>query len=93
MGGSVNRSIIGLVVVGIALVLGYLILGSRSLVRTECEVCVEFQGQRQCRRGTGTNDEEARKAAQKAACGLMAFGMNESIACQNRPPAVTRCPA
>jgi hypothetical protein len=88
-----QRSIAVLVILGIVLVVGYLILGSRSLVQSECEVCIEFQGQRQCRRGSGTNDEEARKAAQKAACGVMAFGMDQSIACQNQQPKVARCPA
>lgn len=88
-----KRSITILVVAGILLVVGYLIIGSRSLVQAECEVCVEFRGQRQCRRGSGTTDEEARTAAQKAACGVMASGMDESIACQNTRPKTAQCPA
>jgi O-glycosyl hydrolase len=88
-----QRSIVVLVVAGILLVVGYLIWGSTSLVQAECEVCVEFQGQQQCRRGTGTNDQEAQQAAQKAACGVMAFGMDQSIACANARPKVVRCPA
>jgi hypothetical protein len=89
----VQRSIKVLVVMGVALVLGYLIWGSTHLVKAECEVCVEFNGQTQCRRGSGTTDEEARTAAQKAACAVMAFGMTESIACSNTIPKVVRCPA
>lgn len=88
-----KRSIIMLVVVGVALVLGYLIWGSASLVQAECEVCVEFRGQQECRRGSGPADSDAVKAAQKAACGVMAFGMDASIACQNTRPKITRCPA
>ena len=88
-----KRSIVVLVVIGIVLVVGYLIIGSRSLVQAECEVCIEFRGQRQCRRGSGTTDEEARTAAQKAACGVMASGMDESIACQNTRPKTAQCPA
>jgi hypothetical protein len=88
-----KRSITMLVVVVVALVLGYLILGSRSLVQAECEVCVEFRGQRQCRRGSGVNDEEAKTAARKAACAVMATGMDASIACQNTPPKTAQCPA
>lgn len=88
-----KRSITVLVVMGVALVIGYLIWGSTHLVKAECEVCVEFNGQEQCRRGTGTNDAEARQAAQKAACAVMAFGMNEVIACGNVRPKVARCPA
>lgn len=88
-----QRSITVVVVLGVAVVLGYLVWGSTHLVKAECEVCVEFNGQQQCRRGSGTNDEEARQAAQKAACAVMAFGMTESIACSNTQPKVVRCPA
>ena len=88
-----KRSITLLVVMGIALVIGYLLWSSTRLVQAECEVCVEYNGQQQCRRGSGTNDAEARQAAQKAACAVMAFGMNESIACGNAQPKVVRCPA
>lgn len=88
-----KRSIAVLVVIGVVLVVGYLVLGSRSLVQAECEVCVEFRGQRQCRRGAGATDEEARAAAQKAACAVMAAGMDESIACGNTRPQTAQCPA
>jgi hypothetical protein len=86
-----KRSIKVLVVVGVVLVVSYLVWGSTHLVQAECEVCVEFNGQRQCRRGSGTNDPEARQAAQKAACAVMAFGMNESIACGNVQPKSVQC--
>lgn len=88
-----KRSIIAAVVAGIVLVVGYLIFASTTLVQAECEVCVEFQGQRQCRRGSGVDEAEARQAAQKAACGVMAAGMNEVIACGNTPPRTVQCPA
>jgi len=88
-----KRRIKVLVIVGVALVLGYLIWGTTHLVQAECEVCVEFNGQTQCRRGSGPTDKDAQTAAQKAACGLMAAGMNESIACSNTRPKVVRCPA
>jgi hypothetical protein len=89
----VKRSIAVLVVMGVVLVVGYLIWGSRSLIQEECEVCVEFRGQQRCARGSGTDKMEAQKAAQKAACGVMAFGMDESIACGNTPPKTVQCPA
>jgi len=87
-----KRSIVVVVTIGVALVLGYLIWGSTSLVQTECEVCIEFRGQEQCRRGSGPTQEDAKKAARKAACGMMAVGMDASIACDNTPAKVTRCP-
>ncbi len=88
-----RRSITWIVVIGIIVVLAYLVYGSTQLIQAECELCVEFRGQTQCRRGTGTNDAEARQAAQKAACAVMASGMNESIACQNTQPHSVQCPA
>jgi len=87
----VKRSIAILVLVGAILVVGYLVWGSTTLVQAECEVCLEFRGQRECRRGSGTTDDEARAAAQKAACGIMAAGMDASIACQNTVPKTVQC--
>lgn len=86
-----QRSITILVVIGVALVLGYLVWSSTHLVQAECEVCVEFRGQRECRRGTGPTQEEARDAGQKAACGLMAPGMDASIACSRTIPKTVQC--
>lgn len=75
----------------LALFMGYLVYGSLRTVQAECELCVSFRGQRTCRAGSGATEQEARSAAQRAACAVMAFGMNESIACQNRPPEEVRC--
>jgi len=78
-------------IVGGSLLLGGLIYGSMSVVQTECELCVEFNGQRQCRRGSGSDAEDARQAAIRAACAVMANGMAESIQCQNTIPVDVRC--
>lgn len=75
----------------VAIFLGYLVYGSMRVVQAECELCVEFRGQVQCRTGSGENDADAIAAAQRAACAVMAAGMNESIACQNQPPQNVRC--
>jgi hypothetical protein len=80
--------IIAVVVLGTALV-----YGSLSVIQVECELCVTFRGQTLCRRGSGATDEDARRAAQQAACALLASGMDESIACQNTPPTNIQCPA
>lgn len=73
------------------LFLGALVYGSFTVVQTECELCVEFNGMRECRTGSGTNAEEARQAAQRAACAVMAQGMDATIACGNREPEVRWC--
>ncbi len=84
--GRIVALLVALVVLGAAL-----ILGTRSLVRTECELCVTYRGVTTCRRGSGSSQPEAMQAAQKAACAVMASGMNESIACDNTPPTNVQC--
>lgn len=56
-----------------------------------CEVCVEFNGQRQCSKASGPNVKEAARTAHSTACGPVANGMNEKIACDSRQPALLRC--
>lgn len=81
-----------LIVLGaIGILVGVLVRGSFRVVQAECELCVEFGGQRQCRRGSGATPEDARGAAQRAACAVMAAGMSESIACGRVPPTDVRC--
>jgi hypothetical protein len=70
----------------------YLVFGSLSVVQAECELCVTYHGQAQCRRGSGASEDEARRAAQRAACAVMAAGMSETIECQNVVPTDVRCP-
>ena len=57
----------------------------------ECTVCVEFQGGTNCATAAGRTPQEATEAAQNTACGPLARGMNESIACGNRAPASVQC--
>jgi len=57
----------------------------------ECTVCVEFQGGTNCATAAGRTPQEATEAAQNTACGPLARGMNESIACGNRAPVSVQC--
>ncbi len=79
-------------IVALAAFAVYIVMGSMQTVQAECELCVTFQGRTECRRGSGADQEEARRAAQKAACAVMAAGMNESIACGNVVPTNVQCP-
>ncbi len=71
--------------------MGWMVYSSMARVAHECDVCVEFNGQRRCTRGAGANEEEARQGAQTAACGVLASGMDESIRCQNTVPVSATC--
>lgn len=56
-----------------------------------CEVCINFNGARQCAKASGTSDKEAARTAHSTACGPVSNGMNEKIACDRRPPEQARC--
>jgi hypothetical protein len=86
-----RRTWVAALIIGIALLGVALIRGSMQVVQAECELCVEFRGQTTCRSGSGASEVDARQAAQRAACAVMAMGMDESIACQNQPPKSVQC--
>ena len=62
-----------------------------SAQQATCEVCVVFNGQRQCSRASGASAKDAARAAHSTACGPVTNGMNDKIACDSRPPDVQRC--
>ena len=62
-----------------------------SAQKATCDVCVVFNGQRQCSRASGESAAEATRTAHSTACGPITSGMNEKIACDSRPPEVQRC--
>jgi hypothetical protein len=65
-------------------VLTYLTIGEKQL---RVEVCVEFQGRKNCRIASGTSREAALRAATDNACATITSGMTESMACSHNPPA------
>ncbi len=76
----------------LAVFVGYLIYGSLRVTQAECELCVTFRGRSECRTGSGATEADARAAAQRAACAVLATGMDESIGCQNTIPSQVQCP-
>ena len=82
-------TIIGLIVA--AIFASFLLWSTLSAQRVDCEACVEFSGGRNCAKASGTSEDEAVRTAVSTACGPLTQGMNESIACQNRPPVVRQC--
>lgn len=59
----------------------------------ECAVTVEFNGRSNSATASGASEAEAAKQAQTTACGPVASGMNESIACGNVIPVKKACRA
>lgn len=80
-----------LAIVGILAFIGFLAWTTVSAQKAECEVCVEFGSGRNCATATAADEAAATQSAQTTACGPLAHGMNESIACGNRPPISRQC--
>lgn len=68
-----------------------LLFNTLSAQKAECTVCVEFNGARNCATASHENEGEARQAAQSTACGVLANGMDQSIACGRIQPASVQC--
>jgi hypothetical protein len=69
----------------------FLLYNTLSAQKATCEVCVEFNGGRNCATASHESEEEAKHSAQQTACGPLANGMNDVIACGRRPPVSTQC--
>ena len=70
---------------------GLLAWSTLSAQKSTCEVCVEFNGGRNCAKASANSETDAARAAQTTACGPLASGMDQSIACDNRPAVSKSC--
>ena len=61
--------------VAVALFGALLLFNTLSAQKAECNVCVEFNGKRNCATASHENQEEATRSAQNTACGVLASGM------------------
>lgn len=68
--------------------LAYTSLRSQSVT---CEVCMTFAGGERCAKATGPNAADATQTAQTTACGPLAAGMDQSIACSRTTPKSVSC--
>ena len=76
----------------IATLAGFLLWSTLSSQNAECTVCVEYGG-RNCATASAQSELEAARQAQNTACGVLTGGMNDAIACGNRPPVTQSCQA
>jgi hypothetical protein len=67
--------------------LAYLTLGQKQI---RAEVCVEFQGRKNCRIASGPTQEQAVRTATDNACATITNGMTESMTCGRTPPVSVR---
>lgn len=80
---------ISLIVVAAVAALFFYLTTARASAR--CDVCVTFRGRTNCASAAGRTEREAHEGAQTTACGPLASGMDESIACGRTPPASAQC--
>ncbi len=78
----------------LALIVGFfafLAWTTLSAQKVECNVCVDYNGKRNCATASHETEQEAIRSAQNTACGPVTSGMNDAIACDAKPPVSTQC--
>jgi len=80
--------VLAVLIVGLA---GLLLWSTLGAQRAECHACVQFSGQRNCATASASTPAEAAKSAVSTACGVLAQGMDQSIACDNTKPVSLEC--
>jgi hypothetical protein len=76
------------VIAAVAALFFYLTTAEAS---TTCDVCMTFNGRTNCASAVGVTEQAAKEGAQTTACGPIASGMDQSIACGRTPPASVTC--
>ena len=72
--------------IGFILLLAFIIYSTTGLSKVGCQVCVEFDGRTACKSASGQTADEATETAKNSACADIAFGRDDSIACNGRTP-------
>ena len=84
-----NRTLVFWVIaVGFVAFLAY---SSIKRQQTVCEVCVAFGSGNRCAKASGPDQKSATETAQTAACGPLARGMDQTIACGRTTPVSVSC--
>jgi len=81
----VNKAaIIGIVF--LILVAAAIYYSTTSLAAYRVEVCMEFRGNTNCGKASGSTKQAAQRAATGIACSPLASGVTDSMACDQTPP-------
>jgi hypothetical protein len=86
--GPRSKYLLWIIVAGFVVLLMWSTLASQQV---ECEVCVEFNGRRNCATASAANETQAAQSAQSTACGTVSSGMAESVLCGDAAPVSRRC--
>ena len=77
-------------IVFIAVVVAVLLFSTMNLAKFRVEVCVTFNGRSDCRIASADTEEHALRTATSNACGLLASGVTDSLACEHSVPTSVR---
>jgi hypothetical protein len=78
-------------IIFVLIVLGVIVYSSFNLAKHRVEVCIDFNGRTNCKTASATTEEFALQAAVTNACGEIAFGVTDTVACEHTPPSkITR---
>ena len=78
-------------VIFVLIVLGVIAYSTLTLTKHRVEVCIQFNGKTNCKIASAVTEEFAQQTAVANACGEIAFGVTETVACQHSVPAkITR---
>ncbi len=86
--GVRRKHLMWMIVAGFVVLLLWSTLASQQV---ECEVCVEFNGRRNCATASASTEGQAVQAAQTTACGTISSGMAESVLCGDEVPVSRQC--
>lgn len=77
--------------VAIAALAGLAVYSTTARAGHRCRVCVTYRGHSNCASAAGATQQDAQEGAQTTACGPVASGMDESIACGRVQPDSVQC--
>ena len=78
-------------IAGVLAVAALFFVMTTARAKVLCRVCLDFRGRTNCATALGASADAAREGAQATACGPIASGMDEQIACGRAAPAVVQC--
>ena len=74
----------------VLLIVGAVVWSTLGTARYRVEVCMEYQGQRNCRVASASSEQQALRAGVDNACALIASGVTASMACTGSQPVSVR---
>jgi hypothetical protein len=77
--------------VALAAFVALLVNGLMRESQVECEVCIDFEGQRACRTNRATDRQAAITGATYTACAVLSGGVTSGMQCTRTPPSALQC--